>query len=51
MTATVVQYSSDGGNMWTNAGTVPQSNFQAAVAPLASGNYTVEVAAQRSNGR
>ncbi len=50
VTSTVIQYSSDGGTTWFSAGTVPQGNFQAGIAPLPGGSYTVQVAAQRANG-
>lgn len=50
VSSTIIQYSGDGGATWFSAGTVPQSNFQAGIAPLAGGTYTVQIAAQRPNG-
>lgn len=50
VTSTAIQYSSDGGTTWTSGGSVPQGNSQSGIAPLPSGDYTVEIAAVRSNG-
>lgn len=50
VSSTIIQYSADGGTTWFSAGTVPQTNFQAGIAPLPGGTYTVQIAAQRPNG-